>query len=148
MSTRRTFILTGGALLALAAAPAAFAQAKPLITVYKSPSCGCCGNWEKHMAANGFRLETHPLGDVTPTKRKLGVPQDLWSCHTAMVDGYVLEGHVPAGDVKRLLRERPKATGVAVPGMPASAPGMDQRPARPYTTLAFDSASSWTFERH
>lgn len=148
MSSRRTFILTGGALLALAVAPAAFAQAKPVVTVYKSPSCGCCGKWEKHMTVNGFRLETHPLSDVTPTKRKLGVPQDLWSCHTAMVDGYVLEGHVPAGDVKRLLQERPKAIGVAVPGMPASAPGMDQRPARPYTTLAFDSSGSWTFERH
>lgn len=100
------------------------------------------------MRAAGFRLETRNLADVTAVKRKLGVPEALRSCHTAMLGDYVLEGHVPAADVKRLLRERTKARGLAVPGMPAGAPGMEQGRPQPYSTIAFDASGSRVFERH
>lgn len=100
------------------------------------------------MRAAGFRLETRNLADVTPLKSKLGVPEALRSCHTATVEDYVLEGHVPAADVKRLLRERTKTRGLAVPGMPIGAPGMEQGPPEPYATIAFDRTGSRVFERH
>ena len=134
--------------MALAAVPAAQAQLKPLVTVYKNPACGCCGEWEKHMRASGFRLETHNVADVTPLKRKLGIPEALYSCHTATVGGYVLEGHVPAGDVKRLLRERARVIGLAVPGMVVGSPGMEQGAPQPYATIAFDERGSRVFARH
>jgi hypothetical protein len=149
MKTRRSFLLGCSALVALAAAPGVLAQpARPLLKVYKSPACGCCGDWEKHMRANGFRIETHAINDVAPIKRQYGVPEQLSSCHTATVDGYVVEGHVPAEDVKRLLRERPKAAGIAVPGMPIGSPGMEQGPPEPYSTIAFDGAKTWVYARH
>lgn len=146
---RRLFIATGIATITLGMLPHAFAQyALPTVVVYKSPACGCCGEWEHHMRRAGFRLETRNLADVTPMKRRLGVPEALQSCHTATLGDYVLEGHVPAADVKRLLRERTKARGLAVPGMPAGAPGMEQGRAQPYATIAFDEAGSRVFERH
>ena len=95
------------------------AQGRRQVIVYKNASCGCCGEWEKHMRTAGFAVETITLADVTPVKRNLGVPDALASCHTATIGGYIIEGHVPAEDVNRLLRERPKAKGLAVPGMPA-----------------------------
>jgi hypothetical protein len=148
MVTRRVFVFAAGAGLALAALPRAHAQYRPLVTVYKSPACGCCGEWEKHMRASGFRLETNPVGDVTPLKRKYGIPEPLYSCHTATVGGYVLEGHVPAADVKRLLRERTRATGLAVPGMVPGSPGMEQGAPQPYSTIAFGEGRTRVFERH
>jgi hypothetical protein len=148
MISRRVFVLGAGAGLALATIPAAHAQYQPLVTVYKSPACGCCGEWEKHIRANGFRLETKPVADVTPLKRQYGVPESLYSCHTATVGGYVLEGHVPAADVKRLLRERTKTTGLAVPGMVPGSPGMEQGAPQPYSTIAFDDRGTRVFERH
>jgi hypothetical protein len=150
MISRRVFVFGAGAglaLAALAALPAAHAQYKPLVTVYKSPACGCCGEWEKHMRGSGFRVETNPVADVTPLKRRYGIPESLYSCHTATVGGYVLEGHVPAADVKRLLRERTKATGLAVPGMIPGSPGMEGAP-QPYSTIAFDDRGTRVFERH
>ena len=148
MLSRRVFVFAAGAGLALAALPSAHAQYRPLVTVYKSPACGCCGQWEKHMRESGFRLETNNVSDVTPLKRKYGVPEALHSCHTATVDGYVLEGHVPAADVKRLLRERTKTTGLAVPGMVPGSPGMEQGAPRAYSTIAFDDRGTRVFERH
>lgn len=149
MPRRRSFVLAGAAAVSLGMLPHAWAQhALPTVTVYKSPACGCCGDWEKHMRAAGFRLETRNLADVTPLKSKLGVPEALRSCHTATVEDYVLEGHVPAADVKRLLRERTKTRGLAVPGMPIGAPGMEQGPPEPYATIAFDRTGSRVFERH
>lgn len=147
MVTRRGLVLGAGAGLALAALPSAYAQYRPVITVYKSPTCGCCGEWEKHMRESGFRLETNPVADVTPLKRKYGVPESVYSCHTATIAGYVLEGHVPAADVKRLLRERPKVTGLAVAGMVPGSPGMTGAP-QPYATIAFDDRGTRVFERH
>lgn len=149
MINKRSFVGFLGAVLALGLVPFAHGQyAQPVVTVYKSPTCGCCVEWEKHMRANGFRIDAKASADMVSVKRAYGVPQALSSCHTAKAGDYVLEGHVPAQDVKRLLRERPKALGIAVPGMPMGSPGMEQGPAVPYTTVAFGSKGSWTFERH
>ena len=93
--------------------------------VYKTPTCGCCGKWVDHVKLAGFAPEVHDMPDVTPVKAKGGVPRALQSCHTALVGGYVIEGHVPADLVQRLLREKPKVAGIAVPGMPAGSPGME-----------------------
>ena len=97
----------------------------PLVTVYKSPTCNCCGLWVEHLEASGFKVDVVPKANVMPIKEKLGVPAAMGSCHTAEVDGYVIEGHVPAQDIHRLLKERPTARGLAVPGMPVGSPGME-----------------------
>lgn len=129
MAIKRRNLLAGG--IAAAALGAAGwllipgAAADPDVVVYKSPSCGCCGNWVKHLTANGFTVAVKERDDLTPIKVRLGVPEPLESCHTAEVGGYVVEGHVPAADIRRLLAERPKARGLAVPGMPAGSPGME-----------------------
>ena len=96
----------------------------------------------------GFKVETHEIDDVTPIRRRYGVPDHLASCHTAVVGGYAIEGHVPASDIEWLLRERPKVRGLAVPGMVPGSPGMDQGPPQPYETLAFDDRGSRIFARH
>jgi len=96
------------------------------VVVYKSPTCGCCKEWVKHMQANGFTVVTHDVANIIPYKTVNGVPATLGSCHTARVDGYVIEGHVPANDIKRLLKERPPVVGLSVPGMPNGSPGMEQ----------------------
>ena len=119
----------------------------PSVTVYKSPTCGCCTKWVDHMRANGFDVTAQNVEDMAPVKQKYGVPPKAESCHTSVVAGYVIEGHVPADLVKRLLAERPKVVGLAVPGMPASAPGMDI-PGQAYTIVGFDRAGQLTvYER-
>jgi hypothetical protein len=100
-------------------------SAAPTVTVYKSPTCGCCSKWIEHMRSNGFEVKSTDVQDMTSIKTANGVPVEAGSCHTALVGGYVLEGHVPADSVKRLLREKPKVAGLAVPGMPAGSPGME-----------------------
>ena len=112
------------------------------ITVYKSPLCGCCTKWEKHMEANGFRVKSVKMDDVRPIKTRYGVAPSLASCHTAVIDGYVIEGHVPAADIKRMLKERPRIQGLAVPGMPSGSPGMEQGYNDPYEVLSFDNAGN------
>lgn len=107
------------------------------VSVYKTPTCGCCKAWVEHMREAGFEVQAHDMADVTPEKQRLGVPSRLVSCHTAVVDGYVIEGHVPAADVRRLLATRPAVTGIAVPGMPMGSPGMEYGPAVPYDVIAF-----------
>lgn len=149
MNSRRRFVFTAGALLAFGILPAARAQrALPPVTVYKNPSCGCCGEWVKHMQANGFRVETQAVEDVSPMRRRFHVPEALASCHTAVVGGYAIEGHVPAADIKRLLREGSAVLGLAVPGMVAGSPGMEQGPPQPYATIAFDARGSTVYARH
>jgi hypothetical protein len=141
-------------LAAVAAAPFSFArlsaQAKPSIVVHKDPNCGCCRNWVEHMKASGFSVTVKDTSDPNSVKRAHGVPESLWSCHTGLVGGLVIEGHVPAADVKRLLLQPAKGVvGLSVPGMPASAPGMDVKPFQPYTVLAFDaSGRSHVFAEH
>lgn len=147
--TRRAWLarataLAGAGVAALwARRAAAAAPAAPLaITVYKDPNCGCCEQWVAHMAAAGFRPAVHDVADMAAVKTRLGVPTPLQSCHTAEVDGAVVEGHVPAADVRRFLQARPRvgkgaARGLAVPGMPAGSPGMEGARADRYAVLAF-----------
>lgn len=120
---RRLFLLSAAA--GAFAAPACAAPAAPEAVVYKTPTCGCCGGWVDHLAAAGFRTRVIVQEDLAPVRARYGVPDALTSCHTGVVGGYAVEGHVPAEDVKRLLRERPAARGVAVPGMPLGSPGME-----------------------
>ena len=110
------------------------------VVVYKSPTCGCCSLWVDHLRANGFTVVAHDTSDMAAVKRRLGVPAGMESCHTAVVDGYVVEGHVPAADVTRLLAERPAVAGVAVPGMPMGAPGMEGARTDRYDVMTFDRA--------
>lgn len=109
------------------------------ITVYKSPTCNCCNSWVNHLRDAGFVVNAENSIDMDSIKLSAGVPTMLQSCHTALVDGYVIEGHVPANDIRRLLRERPQVTGLAVPGMPMGSPGMEGAYRDPYDVLLFDS---------
>ena len=118
------------------------AAAKPHLTVYKSPTCGCCAKWVEYMNANGFTSAVTNMPDVTPIKITHNVPSRLASCHTTLVGGYVIEGHVPVEDVRRLLKEKPAVVGLAAPGMPQGSPGMDQPNSPPYDVLAFDKAGT------
>jgi hypothetical protein len=118
---RRRFLL---ALAALPVASLAHAAGAPLVEVWKSPTCGCCKDWIAHLEANGFRTKVHDSGN-TAMRSRLGVDVKYGSCHTALVGGYAIEGHVPAREIQRLLKERPAAIGLAVPGMPVGSPGMD-----------------------
>src|SRR5690606_24523074 len=122
----RRFALSALAALALPlAVPSMAAPGMPEVHVFKSPYCGCCGAWVDHLKAAGFAVKVTEVGDTTAARKRLGMPDKFGSCHTATVAGYVLEGHVPADEVKRMLAEKPKAVGLAVPGMPPSSPGMD-----------------------
>ncbi|MBW2426094.1 MAG: DUF411 domain-containing protein [Deltaproteobacteria bacterium] len=121
------------------------------IQVYKTPTCGCCVKWIDHLREAGFVVEATNLSDLSALKLEKGVPRRLASCHTAMIEGYVIEGHVPATDIVRLLRERPKVVGLAVPGMPLGSPGMEHPdPSRhePYEVLAFGSDGIRRFSAH
>ena len=126
---------------AVASASAVAPASTDSLVVYKSPTCGCCEKWVQHMRDAGFRVIVHDTVDATPIKTKAGVTEHLASCHTAFVGGYTVEGHVPATDVQRLLRERPAIAGLAAPGMPSSAPGMDMGH-RPYEVRAFRADGS------
>lgn len=108
------------------------------VTVYKSPTCGCCTKWEEHLRQNGFRVVSVPRDDMPAIKQEHGVPRGLQSCHTALVDGYAVEGHVPADVIRKLLTERPKVKGVAVPGMPMGSPGMEGPTKDQYEVYTFD----------
>jgi hypothetical protein len=124
-------------------APAAVVTAAdaslPTITVYKSPTCGCCGSWIEHLKAEGFTVEVEDVVDLAAVKTRFGIPGELESCHTGVIGDYVVEGHVPAADLKRFLAEAPAAAGLAVPGMPLGSPGMEVpgQPGQPYQVLAF-----------
>lgn len=129
-----------GTTLMLALLPmASIAQnASPTVEVWKSPSCGCCAAWVKHLEANGFTVRVHDIGNGS-ARARLGVPTKLGSCHTAQVSGYAIEGHVPATDIKRLLVEKPSAAGLAVPGMPIGSPGMEHGNRRdPYDVMLIE----------
>ncbi len=120
------------------------------VTVYKSPTCGCCGAWVNHLRTDGFDVTVINENDLAARKTELGVTPDMGSCHTAVVDGYVIEGHVPAADIRRLLKEHPLARGLAVPGMPAGSPGMEMGSRHdPYTVwLLADGAEPRAFAQH
>ena len=130
---------TAGALLTrrLPALDALPAGAAPRMVLYKTPSCGCCKAWQEHVQKAGFVVEAHDVPDVDPYKAKHGVPLLLSSCHTGIVGGYAIEGHVPADLIHKLLKERPKVVGLAVPGMPMGSPGMEGPTKEAYDVLAF-----------
>ena len=116
-----------------------FQGAMPTMQVYKTPTCGCCSKWVEHMKANGFQVKVTDVPSTSEYRRKYGVPEKLLSCHTTVVNGYAVEGHVPAADVHRLLKSGTKAKGLAVPGMPIGSPGMEQGPRRQaYSVILFD----------
>ena len=136
-------------LVAALGAGSALAQTLPKVDVYKSPTCECCGKWIEHLRNNGFNVDTHVVNDVPAARKKLGMSDKFGSCHTAKVGGYVVEGHVPAADVQRLLQEKPKALGLAAPGMPPGSPGMDIPNAPPYDTLLVRTdGTSRVFAKH
>jgi hypothetical protein len=151
MKTRRTILLTGTAFVLTLALPGS-AQTLPSIHVVKDPGCPCCNAWIGHLRDNGFPVsfEERSIEALELYKREMGVPVELASCHTGTVEGYVLEGHVPAGDIRRLLTERPDAIGLAVPSMPYGSPGMGpetEREAYDVILIAKDGSSS-TFTRY
>ena len=122
--------LTRRAVLVMAAmsdfaGPVLAAAARTRVTVWKTPNCGCCKDWVKHLETNGFDVVTHDVKETASKRQALGLAEKYGSCHTATVNGYVLEGHVPARDIQRLLRDKPSAIGLAVPGMPVGSPGME-----------------------
>lgn len=124
-SHRRRVLVGLAALCVLPAASRAAGAVKgPLVEVWKDAACGCCKDWVEHLRWNGFEVRTHETGNAA-ARKKLGMPDRYGSCHTARVGGYAIEGHVPARDLRRLLRDRPAAVGLAVPGMPVGSPGMD-----------------------
>lgn len=117
--------------------PVAVQAAPPAMTVYKTRTCGCCGKWVEHMRSNGFAVTVADVESTAGFQQNYGVPDELRSCHTATVGGYAIEGHVPAADVQRLLKSRPKAKGLAVPGMPMGSPGMEGPRQDAYSVLLF-----------
>jgi len=156
MTTRRTFMArTGGFLLAALTGRWLSGQATAgpgtPITVFKDPSCGCCTKWVDHLQANGFKPTVRPETNMDAIKDRLAIPKSVRGCHTAQLDGYLIEGHVPAGDIRRLLADRPKVAGLAVPGMPVSSPGMavPGGPVEPFDVVAFQSnGTTRRFARH
>lgn len=128
-------------ILVVALAPSA--QVATPITVYKTPTCGCCGKWVDHMRAHGFNPTVNDLPNLTAVKQTTGVPANLQSCHTSVVEGYAIEGHVPADVVRQLLKEKPQVAGIAVPGMPIGSPGMEQGTQKDkYNIVAFGKDGS------
>lgn len=137
-AARRTFLgLVGAGALALLLPAGRAAARGRAIKIYKSPYCGCCGAWTKILAGAGYDPEVIKTEDLAPVKRRAGVPANLETCHTAFVDGYVVEGHVPVEAIERMLAERPAIVGIAVPGMPVGSPGMPGSDPEPFSVIAF-----------
>lgn len=135
------------ALLLLASVQPALAGEKEA-TVWKSPSCGCCQGWIEHLEHSGYTVKAINVDDVDPIKAALGVPPKLASCHTAKIDGYVVEGHVPAQAIDKLLKERPKVTGLASPGMPSGSPGMEGGPKDDNYVVTFGPNGSTVYGKY
>ena len=146
MNLRKALLTTFCAIALSQAAQAA----NPQMSVYKTRTCGCCSKWVEHMKANGFDVKVTDVQSTAEYRRKFGVPEKLQSCHTAVVNGYSVEGHVPAADVHRLLQTRVKGKGLAVPGMPIGSPGMEQGPRRQaYSVILFDeNGAASEFQRY
>ena len=161
MRTRTLFLLVGALAVAAcapanvrppqvastsrpAASPQVVAAARE-VTVYRSPSCSCCHEWEAYMTAHGFTVHSMPMDDMAAVKRERGLPQASWSCHTAVIDGYVVEGHVPIEAIEAMLAERPAIDGIALPGMPAGSPGMSGQREGPFEVLAITNGVTSPF---
>lgn len=154
LSKRNTLIVAGLFSAAVILVPPAMADMRAVskqreITVYKDPDCGCCKSWIEHLKKHGYKVTSHDTRDMASVKGNFGVKKDLQSCHTAIINGYVIEGHVPAADIDRLLKERPKVAGLAVPGMPMGSPGMEGGAVERYSVIAFNkTGSTKVFARH
>ena len=155
MQSRRHFLKSAGALAALITALMSVSNARaarsqtPQVIVYRLPSCGCCEKWVDHLRESGFSVNIESREDLQQIKTQLGIPDDLQSCHTALVDGYVIEGHVPAEDIHKLLETRPNAKGLAVPGMPVGSPGMEMGTHKdPYQVILFGAEKRSVFAIH
>lgn len=143
-NTWRRLLFSAVAAILLMACPIDKALAADEVVMFKSPSCDCCTGWAEHLRKEGFTVVEHKKEDMDAIKSLFGVPEKLASCHTAYVDGYVIEGHVPADAVKQMLKEKPKITGLTAPGMPMKSPGM-QKPGLPpkgYDVLSFDKSGN------
>lgn len=136
---RRHLLIAAAA--AVAGSQALAARALPQVDVYKNPDCGCCSAWVDHLKAAGFPVKVHETPDTSAVRKRHGIPEEFGSCHTGVVAGYALEGHVPADDVKRLLVKKPAAAGLSVPGMPVGSPGMEVGSRKdPFQVLLIDKA--------
>jgi hypothetical protein len=146
---RRVFLAGVAASFAVARLPAWAQEPLPKVVVNRDPSCGCCGAWVEHLRKAGFTAEVVETAELNRVKTRLGVPQALAACHTAEVSGYVIEGHVPATAIKRLLAEKPQAKGLAVPGMPVGSAGMEVEGAEPetYSVILFGPSGQRRFAR-
>ncbi len=145
-----TLVLAAVATAGLTLFPRAPRAEEPAIVVHRTPWCGCCGDWVDHLRADGFDVTVHEHEDLSPVRIRLDVPVALGSCHTAEVEGYAIEGHVPAADIRRLLSERPEGVrGLAVPGMPVGSPGMEMGDRRdPYDVVAFGEDGHQVFTEY
>lgn len=123
-------------------------QTLPLVDIYKNPQCGCCKAWANHLEAAGFKVVLHDVNDVKAARNKLGMPDKFSSCHTAKIGQYLIEGHVPAADIKRLLKEHPEAKGLAVPGMVQGSPGMEGGKREPFDSLLISADGTATVFNH
>ena len=144
MTRRNAMWLMGVAAIALPTGAGVSAQKPIAIAVYKTPTCGCCGKWVEHLRVHGFAPDITNLTDLSEIKAKYKVPTEAQSCHTAIVNGYVIEGHVPASEILKLLKQRPAVLGLAVPNMPTGSPGMEGPGARPYDVVSFDKTGKLT----
>ena len=144
---RKTFLTMAVAAAAGLSTTRLFAATTTTIEVYKEPQCGCCEEWVKHLRSNGFDVKVNQVLDTAPYRAKAGIPAALASCHTAFVDGYAVEGHVPAADIKRLLAERAAAKALVVPGMPQTSPGMDAPHGDAWNALLLSANGSTTVYR-
>ncbi|MEF7612347.1 DUF411 domain-containing protein [Aquincola sp. MAHUQ-54] len=146
---RRHLITAIAAGAAAAALPALAANKLPLVEVFKNPTCGCCGAWVQHLEQAGFPVKVVEVDDTTVTRKRYGLPDKFGSCHTGIVNGYVVEGHVPATEIKRLLAAKPTAIGLAVPGMPVGSPGMEYGDRKdPYDVYLIDKSGRETVFAH
>lgn len=141
---RREWLLHTAALAVAGIAGRASAAAPAEMFVYKSPACGCCGEWIKHLRASGFAVKPVDVNDLSVIRLRFHVPDRLASCHTAVIGGYAVEGHVPAAAIKRLLKQKPSVVGLSVPGMPGGSPGMESSKAEPFSVVAFDERGHTT----
>lgn len=145
MFNKATIKLVSSALLIF---PILGNAANQTVEVYKSATCGCCEEWVKHLRASGFQVNAHNVANPSDTREKMGIPDRLGSCHTAVIGGYAIEGHVPATEIKRLLASKPKAKGLAVPAMPPGSPGMEGPTHMPYDVLLVQNGGSTTVYKH
>ena len=149
VTSRRKLLISllGAVVIGTVATRRASAEARH-IKVWKDPNCGCCSKWVEHLRSNGFTAEIIETDDIIPIKKRHGIFRELASCHTALIGGYVIEGHVPATAIKKLLSEHPDADGLAVPGMPVGSPGMEGSTPEPYDVILFKDGKHQSFGRY